>query len=719
MKKQYIFAFMILTLLFAACKEIPKQTENPAISVELQGTDELKKFSTRAELMDFLDSIETSDSVNYGFGGGRGMMETATMDKAAAPQAAMIESSDASATDYSTTNVQVEGVDEADFVKNDGKYIYMIVENNLVIVNAYPAEDADIVSETDIEGYPRELFLSGDTIVVFTQADDQVYAFPEYDIIPRPIYKTVTKALVYDVSDREDPKLQHEFDLKGSYVTSRMIGDYAYIVAQDNVYYSNHFIDMPTVRESSKVILMPDVYYFDNPEYSYNFNTVMSLNLKNGDVDAKTFMMGYSNTIFVSEDNMYITYQKNLPYRYYNENSAERFYEVVLPLLPSDVSGKINEIKSSSDNEYLKWDKISAEIEEMYNNMDEDEKDVLMEKSNEAVQEYEIRMEEERRKTIIHKINIDNGKITYDKRGEVKGYLLNQFSLDEFEGNLRVATTFDTWTQKGSVQYNNVYVLDSNMEISGKLEKIAPDERIYSTRFMGDRLYMVTFKRMDPLFVIDLSNSQKPKILGELKIPGFSDYLHPYDENHLIGVGKDTGENEWGGISTKGVKIALFDVTDVENPKQVDQVVIGTQGTDSEALYDHKAFLFDKKKNLLVIPIREVRSQRKYDPRYGYYTSDIWQGAYVFTITDSSLAKKGKITHAETWEDSYYSNELSVRRSLFMDDVLYTISLGKIKMNDLGTLDEIGEVDLPYEGYRYQPYYRGGPEMMVDDVMME
>ena len=125
--------------------------------------------------------------------------------------------------------------------------------------------------------------------------------------------------------------------------------------------------------------------------------------------------------------------------------------------------------------------------------------------------------------------------------------------------------------------------LNSKMETIGKLENLAEKERIYSTRFIGDRLYMVTFLRIDPLFVIDLSNPNKPEVLGELKIPGFSDYLHPYDENHIIGIGKETGTNDWGGVSTKGVKVALFDVSDVKNPKQVDSYEIGQAGTDSEA----------------------------------------------------------------------------------------------------------------------------------------
>jgi len=279
--------------------------------------------------------------------------------------------------------------------------------------------------------------------------------------------------------------------------------------------------------------------------------------------------------------------------------------------------------------------------------------------------------------------------------------------MDESGDYFRVATTSQFWTRNSNVQYNNVYVLDTDLNIAGKLEEIAPDERIYSTRFIGNRLYMVTFKRMDPLFVIDLSNPGDPKVLGQLKIPGFSDYLHPYDENHIIGVGKETAENEWGGVSIKGVKVSLFDVSDVNNPKQVSTYEIGKPGTDSEALRDHKAFLFDKQKNLLVIPIREVLEKGQYDSRYGYYRERVWQGAYVLGVTPKDGIKlKGKISHFDDFEEQYYywGSPGAVRRSLYMDDVLYTISARKVVMNDLKDISEINSIDLPFSKNLYNQY---------------
>ena len=162
--------------------------------------------------------------------------------------------------------------------------------------------------------------------------------------------------------------------------------------------------------------------------------------------------------------------------------------------------------------------------------------------------------------TGLYKFGIDGGRIRYIAAGEVEGHLLNQFSMDEYGGNLRVATTVEGYGSSGSYQYNNVFVLDPGMKTIGSLKYIAPDEKIYSTRFIGDRLYMVTFKRIDPLFVIDLSDPKNPGILGKLKIPGYSHSLPPYASDHIIGIGKETELNDWGGVSTSGLKLALFDV---------------------------------------------------------------------------------------------------------------------------------------------------------------
>src|SRR3989338_8995142 len=673
-----IFVFLSLMIVLAACA--PKEpVSSGKTSTGLEASEELKKFSSSKEVIEFLKQSQSTSGNYYGGFAGRGVMmavEEADMDSTASKAAAPT----AGAADYSQTNVQVQGVDEADFVKNDGKYIYTLSGNKLVIVDAYPAEDAEILSETEIKGRPRDMFVNKDVLVVMAEGDDQVLAIDEYDFVPRPRYTQKTHAIVFNIQNREKPVLEKDFDVSGYYYQSRMIGDYIYFIAKETV------------------------FYFPRPFNSYTFHTIASFNINELSINAESFMLGDSSTLYVSESNIYLAYQKNVPFGYYESHNKDRFFEVVLPLLPADAKNMINEINSDRGlDQYEKWEKISLVLEDMYNSMEEKEKTALIERIEKAVEEYELKLEQERRKTVIHRISINEGKIRHEADGEVPGYLLNQFSMDEKGGNLRVTTTTYVYARE-STMYNNVFVLDSDMEVIGKLEDIAPEERIYSARFFGDRLYMVTFKNVDPFFVIDLSEPESAKILGQLKIPGFSNYLHPYDEDTIIGIGKETEGNEWGGISTKGVKLALFDVSDVKNPKQLDKYEIGEQGTDSEALNEHKAFLFDREKNILVIPVREVKG-RYYDSKYGYYRNDVWQGAYAFGLKkEDGFELKGKVTHAEKADDdAYYGSPNAVRRSLYMGNVLYTISAKKIKMNDIDSIESLNEIELPYEEPRDYP----------------
>jgi len=274
-------------------------------------------------------------------------------------------------------------------------------------------------------------------------------------------------------------------------------------------------------------------------------------------------------------------------------------------------------------------------------------------------------------KTLIYRIRIENEIIKSEARGEVPGSILNQFSMDEYNGYFRLATT--AWID-GTSQ-NNVYVLDMNLTMVGTLENIATGETIYSVRFMGDRGYIVTFRQVDPFFAIDLQNPYNPKVLGVLKIPGYSSYLHPYDERHTIGIGKDGS----------ALKMSLFDVSNVTHPREIDNYQVSGRWSNSPILSDHKALLFNSSKNLLVMPI---------------ITSDysIWQGAYVFKVTiQEGIAFRGQITHMENTSDLgyyYYPQPYYVKRSFYIDNVLYTISDKKVMMHNLETLEEINQIEL-------------------------
>jgi uncharacterized secreted protein with C-terminal beta-propeller domain len=527
---------------------------------------------------------------------------------------------------FSRTNIQVEGVDEADIVKSDGEYIYLAIDNRLVIARAYPPEESRVLCELELEGNIEGLFINGDRLAVL-EGNGPVYGIWREEILPYGDgVKTSVK--VYDVTDRETPVLQRELSIDGYYVSSRMIGEYVYLVASGSAWSTGQEGDMELPRiygDNGAVEIQPaEIWHSATPDNGYGFTTIMSVNMVNDDEEAthETLLLGGASTIYVSPSNIYVTF--------------------------TDWSGGSE-------------------------------------------------------RTSIHRIHIDGGQIEYHATGQVPGRLLNQFSMDEQGEYFRVAaTTGNVWGgDTGST--NNVYVLDQKLDIFSRLENLAPGEQIYSARFMGSRCYLVTFKKIDPLFVIDLTNPGEPKVLGELKITGYSDYLHPYDENHVIGIGKEAVAAEEGDFAWyQGVKVSLFDVSDVANPREIAKYEIGDRGTDSPVLYDHKAFLFDGAKNLLVLPVSVAEIDASQYPSgvpSWAYGESVWQGAYVFDISlEHGLGLKGKITHcngSESQKAWYYgSSSCSIERSLYIGDVLYTISDQKIGMNDLEALAKIGEIDL-------------------------
>jgi len=672
---------------------------------------ELKKFSSADEIKQYIKE-NTQKAEESGYGVTDGPMRLAEgVIGAPVPvaQGAAKSSADFSGftgtTDYSTTNVQVAGVDEPDFIKNDGRYIYIISGSRLVIVDAYPAQSAKILSETDIGDTVKEIFITGDRLVLFSTGNSETPArtmsgstgVMEKAAIMPPYYRSnpVTHAIVYDISDRKNPDAIKDYTIDGDYVDARMIRGMVYMLTRENVY-SYDDIVTPTVRESGRVIARPDVYYFENPERSYTFTTVTALDAATGtERDAKTFLIGSGNTLYVSQDAMYVSYQKWHPvYRTYTDGPQIA--------VAADKAGVSSGSLASAPILY-----------EEFNKLGETEKQEVIAAMKSGEQESIRKREYDQTTTVIHKIAIGNGNIGYVAQGEVPGYVRNQFAMDEYDGNLRVATTSNVWTNRGQFEYNNVFVLDSGMKTIGSLTHIAEQEKIYSTRFIGNRLYMVTFKRIDPFFVIDLSSPAHPKILGKLKIPGYSDYLHPYDSTHIIGVGKETATNDWGGVSTRGVKLALFDVTDVEKPKQIDKVEIGESGTDSAALSDHKAFLFDKGKNLLVIPIRQVTTAPVVQRPGDYYNQQrVWYGAYVFGVApDTGFVLRGTVEHG-TASGGYYwygSSANEVKRSLYIENTLYTVSSAKIIANSLANINTtIKTIDL-----KGGPDYRDVPVPMI------
>jgi len=715
MKNNIIIGILLILIIGITGCTTPKvsQPTTPVIisTSELSASQDLKQFKDINALKEFLSQQSTTQDNSRG-----GMMYDAAMTKSSlvstSNSAPSAQATSGSSTDYSQTNVQIKSVDEADFVKNDGNYIYMIADNNLVIIDAKDGVNSKIISKTPLDikqnyySDVRDLFLNKDKIIIFTNTYEDTFYLEKYNIEPIQTQKQITNAKIYDVSDRTNPKVVEEFNISGSYYSSRMINNVIYIVSQEGMYNWQYY-EGPMVK-SSKISINPSIYYFDNQEQNYQMNTITSINIDSNEaIDSKSIMLGYSNTLMVSENNIYIAYQKQ---NYWcwgwrcsarDTDNRERFMTVVVPLLKGDIKTNIDSIISKKLSVDEEWTQISEEFNKFYTQLKNNE---TMQKNFEdnfnniqdALNEYDTKKALEQSKTIIHRFSIDNGKIEYQAKGEVEGRLLNQFSLDEYQNNLRVATTTDIWLNLGGrVQYNNVFVLNDNLKTIGSLKNLAQNESIYSSRFIGDKLYLVTFRQIDPFFVIDLSNPKTPEVLGYLKIPGYSSYLHPIANNLIIGVGKDTTQNEYGGTITKGVKVSLFDVTDFNNPKEISKYEIGLEGTDSPILYDHKAFLYIENKNILVIPVTEITEKIKSGP-YNYRTK-LWNGAYVFNLSNNTFELTGKIKHSSSESEYYYwMNSATVTRSLYIGNTLYTISNEFVKANGLDSkLTDLNSINLP------------------------
>jgi len=705
-----IAAILVAGVLLLAISIVNIDPDNPIVIGGGDEPVELKTFSSMNEIQEF---FEENSAIGY-YGGGI-LAESGTFAVPSIANAAgKAQQSDSSsrAGDYSETNIQVQGVDEPDIVKNDGKYIYAVSGNSVVIVNAFPAESMRILSEVKVENSVSNIFINGDKLIVFSSENEYINTgarcagVPSFGLRCGSYSKTTTHIDVYDTNDKENPELIQEVELDGWYVDARMIGDYVYVVSSSSVSFNN--FDLPTYRVNGALTeaIPSDVGYFPGSDSSYTFNSILALNLESEEVSREVYLMGASRTIFVSKENIYFTHMKQISQNTYLDEYAE---VVVLPLLPNEEKEKVREIVEGDDSYYVKRQKIDNVFLDYAKTipLSETPTQLLLDYAK-ARENFDIMIQKETEKTIIHKVNIEGNRIKYRGSGEVPGRILNQFSMDEFDGYFRIATTTGFVSRSGRANsLNHLYVLDEDMEIVGSVEDLAPGERIYSVRFLGNRAYMVTFKKVDPLFVIDLSDPEDPEVLGYLKITGFSDYLHPYDENHIIGIGKETAGGNEDFSWYQGVKISLFDVTDVNNPVERAKIEIGDRGTDSFALRDHKAFLFDRERNLLVVPIAlsEI-DESKYageipDNTFG---ERVWQGAFVLDISLNGIEERGRITHydfGDTLNRWYYGGQKAIQRSLYMDDVLYTISGSKIKANDLESVEFINSVDFSIETNDY------------------
>jgi len=529
------------------------------------------------------------------------------------------EKSISSTHDFSSTNNQVINVDEGDFVKTNGKYIFKAINGSVSITKILPNGQMDlsqsIFPDQDIADNIK-IHLSQDKLILMGNG-----------------YENNVIVYIYDINDQaiesNSIKLLKSFSIEGNINDTRLVNGNLFIVTHHDLDYWDLF-------------------------YSFNNN-----NPSSGSYIKKPINSAVINDILPKKDGERIKCSDiNVIEPITNVNSITTIVGIDINNLNQEIFTE--SILGSGENIYMS-DKNLYLANSIYN--------------------YNSNLE----KTDFFKFKLSNNKAIFDKQNTLIGNLINQFSMDEYNDNFRVAMTKRSTTGSQESLNNTITILDKDFNKAGEITGLARGEKIYSTRFMGDKGYIVTFRETDPLFTFDLSDPKNPKTVGELKIPGFSNYLHPIKNgDYLIGVGKDSDNN---GI-VKGVKISLFDVRGLQTAKEVGVIKVGDTGSYSEVDNDHKALLWDDRNDLLTIPISESSNTSTGNISDRFSRSEQYQGSYFYKVNlEKGFEILGKTSHNNTLNQTYsidIGNE--IKRQLYIDNYIYTISQNKIESLNISNI---------------------------------
>lgn len=594
-----------------------------ATEVSFAVQEKLQKLSNAEELQKYFDQLRTLEKNN-------GQPGLFTNEGSAATEESADSSSVSGNEEHSTTNNQVKGVDEADLVKTDGSYIYAISETKVVITDIRDPEKMTVAKELAFkeEMYPQQLFLENNLLVVL--GSEYAIAPIEGDILEYRPRTTLTSVYLYNIEDPENPELVREFGTEGDLNSARLTNSHLY-------YVTNVYPDFRVFQEPGNGEIRPQTYDSKNGQElqplpygniailpgtmaaSYSVITAIDLADPEKNELVTEGFLGGSEQLYMTKENLYLTASAYMP---------------------------ISEEEKNDELEMSIW---------------------LPQQAN----------------TKIFKFALDGTDVQFTASSEITGSLLNQFSMDEYEGYFRVATTEGFAWEEAAPSKNHLFILDDGLNQVGSVEDLAPGEQIYSVRFIKDKAYMVTFKEIDPLFVIDVSKPSSPEVLGELKIPGFSNYLHPLDENHLIGFGYDTKlepvKNSEPRVVTGGMKISLFDVTDFENPIEKDNEIIGGSGTYSTLQYDHKALFIHAEQNLFGFPVSLFSGSEDGTVQFE------GAGPMIYTITKDGIEETADLL--EKTEAGIEDWATGVQRILYSGNSIYTVSPTELKSYSLDNFE--------------------------------
>lgn len=613
--------------------------------------------------------------------------------------------------DFSGTNNQESGVDEADFVKTDGYHIYYLQGQQLHIFGVPEFGQIEAAYNTTLSGNPVAMMLDGDQLVVIStlnpwsiERNHPVIGAMDWDD-GYGSWRTssLTKFTVFDITNRSAPDIERELFIEGSYISAREINGTVRTV-------THAWMDVDAELQSWLSPNLPAGYWnldYDDPlRLEIREKVAYEIMLSNSEALKRTSLADLIPQVYEYSDGEVVVHAMN-------DNACKEF------VAPEDgMSRGISSIFSldltSADFDY-EVDHIVGPYPQVYASADVL---VLAETAFNSWWFWGNAAGDEM--TNLHTFDISAPDATlYTGSGRVAGTVLNQFALSEHEGVLRVATTTGQWGRwwmedpepMSSQLVTLVRSMDADTEEqrlveAGKVDGIAPGERIWSARFDGDRAYIVTFEQIDPLWVIDVSDETNPTILGELKVPGVSTYIHPLSRDHLLTIGLAPANEDGTGLDWSGTQISLFDIADPTDPQQAAALRLSPVPQDqanmwrwswSEASYESKAFQYWAPKSMLAVPLSTYRfvETNQYSWDYEYISKLM---LVEVNETNGTLSIYGEVNHSSLYQsesERSWWDDRNIRRSIFMGDFVYAISPAGITATNLTTLEESDRVTLP------------------------
>jgi uncharacterized secreted protein with C-terminal beta-propeller domain len=667
-------AVLVLIVAGAAFLSIPRNgtttstTSTSSVS-PISGNDTpgtLSAFQTYQELNQFITSNAKSteqyqyrihNGVFFGAGGPvaggiaqvPGVMNAAVQTTTAVATTTVAGAAVGADSGFTTTNNQVQGVDELDKVKTDGSYLYVATSQTVSIIKAQ-ASSTTVVST---------IKLPLANIMGIAMAPQRLA------VISQGSAGASISLRLYDVSNPSAPSLLNSVDVNGSHVAARVSQGYLYEIIQQGSYIisgsGNVTAQYPTLVEGGVRSALPpgSTYYTPNRSQVNVYTIIVSISMTTGSQHSVAVLTGPSSTVYASTSNIYVVYP-NYP-TFYVDN------------IPGDVFG------SQAGPALIRGGVATTTV--------------TVGGVGNMVQPQN---------STVFRVAYLNGDIAVKSAGSFPGIVLNQFSMDEYNGYFRVATSRAVSSDGVGSRSDDVYVLNQSLKQVGTLQNIAPGENIYAVRFLGETGYVVTFQQIDPLFAISFKDPTSPIIQSALKTSGFSDYLHPFGNGYLIGVGKDAmpAPNEnfaW----YLGLKLSLFHVASDGTSTEVSRYLIGDRGTDSAVLNDHLAFTFDATRSIMVLPVNLAKVQGSQTQSPGGpppYGQVVWQGVYVINVTTSGFNLMGSVTQnpSGTGVQNFWggSNGHVIDRSVIIGNTLYTVSQNEVMASDMSNFSTVATVPL-------------------------